>query len=40
MKEKIMGFAQEHWCEMIIAGAVVVAECAICKIYKDWLYKQ
>lgn len=39
MKEKIMNFAKDNWEGLTIVGAVIAAEVAICKIYKDWLYK-
>jgi hypothetical protein len=39
MKEKIKDFMEDNWLGVIIAAATVVADVAICKIYKDYLDK-
>ena len=37
MKEKVIGFAKEHWDDLATLGIVVVAEIGLYNLYKAYL---
>ena len=39
MKEKVVGFAKEHWDDLATLGIVAVAEIGIYRLYKAYLDK-